>query len=103
MDVENTVCPGNDLDDAYQILPLPEDARRQTDGVGPRPSGDAVFDPEVVAIRHRFDSTTRPELTVGLASPIPLEEPRQTTPRAPSTDHKTTADCRPGTSTSPTG
>jgi hypothetical protein len=71
VDVENTVCPGNDLDDADQVLPLLKDARRQTDGVGPRPSGDAVLDPEVVAIRHLFDSTTRPKLTVGLASKAP--------------------------------
>ena len=73
MDVENAVCPGNDLDDADQLLPLFKDARRQTDGVGPRPSGDAVLDPEVVPIRHQFDSTTRPELTVGLlAGPLQL-------------------------------
>jgi hypothetical protein len=70
VDVENTVCSGNDLHDVDQVLPLLKDARHQTDGVGPRPSEDAVLDPEVVAIRHRFDSTTRPKLTVGLTDQL---------------------------------
>jgi hypothetical protein len=57
--VEDAVRPRDDLDDADDVLPLLEDARRQTGSVGPRPSGDAVLDPDVVALDHRFDSTTR--------------------------------------------
>ncbi len=63
--VEDAVCPGNHLDDADCFLPLLEDSRRQTGGVGPRPSGYAVLDPDVVAPSHRFDSSTRRLLCVG--------------------------------------
>jgi hypothetical protein len=57
--VEDAVRPRDDLDDADDVLPLLEDARRQTGSVGPRPSRDAVLDPDVMALDHRFDSTTR--------------------------------------------
>ena len=63
--VEDAVRPRDDLDDADDVLPLLEDARRQTGSVWPRPSGDAVLDPEVVALGHRFDSTTRRTPSVG--------------------------------------
>jgi hypothetical protein len=52
--VEDAVRPRDDLDDADDVLPLLEDARRQTGSVGPRPSGDAVLDPDVMALDHRF-------------------------------------------------
>ena len=64
VNVEDAVRAGHDLDDTDRVLPLLEDARHQTGGVSPRPSGDAVLDPDVVALRHRFDSTTRRRLSV---------------------------------------
>jgi hypothetical protein len=63
--VEDAVRSGDDLDDTDYVLPLLEDARHQTGGVGPRASGDAVLDPDVVALDHRFDSTTRRMPSVG--------------------------------------
>jgi CARDB len=53
--VEDPVRPGHDFDDADRILALFEQPRRQTGGVGSRPSGNAVLDPHVVAVHHHLD------------------------------------------------
>ena len=50
--VEDPVRSGHDLDDADLLFPLLEQPRRQTGGVRERPSGDAVFDANVVAVGH---------------------------------------------------
>ena len=62
MHVEDPVRPGHDLDDAELGFPLLEQPRRQTGGVRKRPSGDAVLDPNVVAVGHRriVANETRP-------------------------------------------
>jgi hypothetical protein len=51
--VKDAVCPRNHLDDAEYVLPLLEDLRHQTGGVGTGSSGDAILDPEIVALSHR--------------------------------------------------
>jgi hypothetical protein len=56
---KDAVRSRDDLDDADCVLPLLENARHQTGSVRPRASGDAVLDPDVVALDHRLDSTTR--------------------------------------------
>jgi hypothetical protein len=58
--VEDAVRSGDNLDDLDDVFPFLEDARRQTGGVGPRPSRDAILDPDLMALAHRFDSITRP-------------------------------------------
>jgi hypothetical protein len=58
VDVEDAVRAGHDLDGADNVLPLIEDQRHQTGGVGSGSSGDAVLDSQVVAIGHPFDSST---------------------------------------------
>jgi hypothetical protein len=58
VNVEDPARARHDLDCADHVLPLLEDGRRQTGGVRPRPSGDAVLDADVVAFGHRLDSTT---------------------------------------------
>ena len=55
--VEDPVGPGHDLERAdLAPFPLLEQLRRQTGGVRPRPSGNAVLDADVVPLRHRSDS-----------------------------------------------
>jgi len=41
------------LDHLDDLFPLLKDLRRQTGGVWQRASGNAVFDPDAVAVRHR--------------------------------------------------
>jgi hypothetical protein len=53
VDVEDPVRAGDDLDDRAVVLVLLEQSRRQTGGVVPRPSGDAVLDPDAVRLGHR--------------------------------------------------
>jgi hypothetical protein len=82
--VEDTVRPRDYLDDADDVLPLLEDARHQTGSVGPRPSGDAVLDANVMALDHRFKSTTRRPPSV--AAPVeahPAGDPAAPIPRTP--------------------
>ena len=50
VNVEDAVSPGDHLDDTDYVFPLLEDARHQTGGVGKRPSGDAVLDPNVMTL-----------------------------------------------------
>jgi hypothetical protein len=66
--VEDPVRPGDDLDDIDDVLPLLEDVRYQTGSVGERTSGDAVLDPDVVALDHQHDSTTQHGVPASLAS-----------------------------------
>jgi hypothetical protein len=56
VDVEDSADSGHHLDRAHAVFPLLENPRRQTGGVGERPSGDAVFDADVVAVGHRAHS-----------------------------------------------
>ncbi len=54
MHVEDPVIPGHDLDCGdLPLFPFLEQSRRQTDSVGPRSSGNAVLDADVVALGHR--------------------------------------------------
>jgi hypothetical protein len=71
MHVEDAVRAGDDLHHTERVFPLREDARHQTGGVWPCASGDAVLDPDMVALDHRFDSTTRRTPSV-----VAREEPR---------------------------
>jgi hypothetical protein len=58
--VEDPVRSGHDLDDADLGFPLLEQPRRQTGGVRERPSGNAVFDANVVTAGHeRIVAETR--------------------------------------------
>jgi hypothetical protein len=52
VDVEDAVCSGNDLDGGDTVLEVLENARRQTDSVRTRSSGDAVLDANRGRIRH---------------------------------------------------
>jgi len=52
VDIEDPAASGHDLDGAELFLPLLEDPRRQTGGVRERASGDAVFDPDAMLLRH---------------------------------------------------
>jgi hypothetical protein len=52
VDVEDPARAGHDLHGADLVLELLEQPRRQTGGVRERPSGDAVFDSNVVPVRH---------------------------------------------------
>jgi hypothetical protein len=63
--VEDAVRARDELDGPDDVLPLLENARRQTGGVRTRPSGDAVLDPQVVTLGHRLDSITRVACFVG--------------------------------------
>ena len=56
VNVEDPVRPRHDLHSPDRVFPLLEDLRRQTGGVRPRPSGNAVLDPDVVALYHGSDS-----------------------------------------------
>jgi hypothetical protein len=53
VDVEDAVRAGNQLDGAHALLELLENARRQTDSVRTRPSGDAVLDADDGRAGHR--------------------------------------------------
>jgi hypothetical protein len=53
VDVEDAIDSRHDLNRTDAFLPLLENPRRQTGSVGKRPSGDAILDPNVVAIGHR--------------------------------------------------
>jgi hypothetical protein len=59
VNVEDPTCSRHDLDRADGVLPLLEDARRQTGGVRPRSSGNAVLDANVRALGHPRHSLTR--------------------------------------------
>ena len=48
MDVEDAAAAGDELEHLDDPLPLLEDARRQTGGVGERASGDAVLDADAM-------------------------------------------------------
>jgi uncharacterized protein YndB with AHSA1/START domain len=78
--VEDPVGPGHDLDGGdLTLFPFLEQSRRQTDGVGPRPSGDAVLDADVVALGHAQYSLRwlpSPELTLHLERVVPAPRPR---------------------------
>ncbi len=52
MDVEDPVRAGYDLQRGEIVLVLLEQSRHQTGGVPPRPSGDAVLDPDRVCLGH---------------------------------------------------
>jgi hypothetical protein len=54
VDVEDPARPGHDLHRSDHVLELLQQPRRQTGGVRKRPSGDAVFDPKVVPVRHEL-------------------------------------------------
>jgi hypothetical protein len=54
VDVEDPAHSRYDLDRAHGVLPLLEDARRQTGGVRECPSGNAVLDANVMALGHRL-------------------------------------------------
>ena len=73
MHVEDPVFPRDHLYSAENVLPLLENPRCQTGGVGPRPSGDAVLDPDVLALSHRLDSSMGRPACVGV--------PRETNPK----------------------
>jgi hypothetical protein len=49
VNVEDAASPRNDLDSVDHLLPLLEDARDQTGGVGQRASGNAVLDPDTMS------------------------------------------------------
>jgi hypothetical protein len=53
VDVEDPAHAGHDLHGSNHVLPLLEQPRRQTGGVRERPSGDAIFDSNVVPVRHK--------------------------------------------------
>jgi hypothetical protein len=52
VDVEDAVGSRHDLDGADAFLKVLENARRQTDSVRTRPSGDAVLDPDRGQVSH---------------------------------------------------
>ncbi len=54
--VENAAGTGHDVHARDLALELLQDPRRQTDGVRPRASGDAVLDADGVLLRHAVDA-----------------------------------------------
>jgi hypothetical protein len=56
--VEDPVGARHDLDAGDHVLPCLEEPRRQTGGVGQRPSGNAVLDADVVGVGHRLHPGT---------------------------------------------
>ncbi len=71
MDVEDAALSGHDLENVDRVLPLLEDARRQTGGVRACASGNAVLDPDAVpghgAIQSREAGSVRPGIAARAA------------------------------------
>jgi hypothetical protein len=53
VDVEDPALAGHNLDGSDHVLHLLEQPRRQTGGVRERPSGDAILDSNVMAVRDK--------------------------------------------------